>query len=192
MKLSRTLLSAAAAFAACAFATSASAALTPTSPDCTASILNPAYTDCGGSFAGNDKNQQPDVTAFILSTWGQAFTFQGSSDTPITFGPFTSDETGTTGTLTFDFPMDSAFVLSLKAGDQFSLFYYDGSGPAVSSIDFSTLGVNLNNQGQPQGLSHASLYAVEGPVPNIPEPETYALMLAGLGVVGFVARRRRS
>lgn len=26
----------------------------------------------------------------------------------------------------------------------------------------------------------------------VPEPETYALLLAGLGVVGFVARRRRS
>ena len=25
----------------------------------------------------------------------------------------------------------------------------------------------------------------------IPEPETYALMLAGLGVVGLIARRRR-
>ena len=25
----------------------------------------------------------------------------------------------------------------------------------------------------------------------IPEPETYALLMAGLGVVGFVARRRR-
>jgi len=25
----------------------------------------------------------------------------------------------------------------------------------------------------------------------IPEPSTYALMLAGLGVVGFVARRRK-
>lgn len=29
------------------------------------------------------------------------------------------------------------------------------------------------------------------PVPNIPEPQTYALLLAGLGAVGFVARRRR-
>ena len=29
-------------------------------------------------------------------------------------------------------------------------------------------------------------------IPVVPEPETYALMLAGLGVVGFVARRRRN
>jgi hypothetical protein len=29
------------------------------------------------------------------------------------------------------------------------------------------------------------------PVPGIPEPETYALMLAGLGVIGYMARRRK-
>jgi hypothetical protein len=29
-------------------------------------------------------------------------------------------------------------------------------------------------------------------VTPVPEPETYALLLAGLGVVGFMARRRKS
>jgi len=29
------------------------------------------------------------------------------------------------------------------------------------------------------------------PVPSIPEPQTYAMMLAGIGVLGFLARRRR-
>lgn len=35
------------------------------------------------------------------------------------------------------------------------------------------------------------IYNLGGTVAAVPEPETYALMLAGLGVVGFVAKRRR-
>ncbi|MDR3323652.1 MAG: PEP-CTERM sorting domain-containing protein, partial [Zoogloeaceae bacterium] len=30
------------------------------------------------------------------------------------------------------------------------------------------------------------------PAPAVPEPETYALLLVGLGLVGFIARRRRN
>ena len=41
----------------------------------------------------------------------------------------------------------------------------------------------------------ASLYVtaqIRDVVPTIPEPETYALMLGGLGLLGAVARRRRN
>ncbi len=30
------------------------------------------------------------------------------------------------------------------------------------------------------------------PIPGVPEPETYAMLLAGLGVMGAVARRRKA
>jgi hypothetical protein len=191
MKFNRALSRSAIAAALVVAGASAQAALTVTSPACTASVLTPNYTACGGSFAGNNQNQEADVLSFISTTWGQTFTDQGSSDTPVSFGPFTSNPDTTTGTLTFDFAIDQAFVLALKAGNQFSLFYFDGSGPAITSIDYSTLGVNVNNQGVPNGLSHATLYSGTL-VPSIPEPETYALMLAGLGAVGFMARRRRA
>ena len=39
------------------------------------------------------------------------------------------------------------------------------------------------------GNKEGSLMSLD--VPAIPEPETYAMMLAGLGLLGFVARRRR-
>ena len=192
MKLASTSLLRRSAIAAALLAAGASAqaALTLVTPACTASVLTPNYTDCGGSFDGNNMNQEADVLAFISSEWGQTFTFQGSSDGPAN-GPFTSNPNGTTGTLTFDSAMDGPFVLALKASNQFSLYYFDGSGPAIGSIDYSTLGVSVNKQGMPQGLSHASIYAGDL-VPSIPEPETYALMLAGLGIVGFMARRRRA
>ena len=57
----------------------------------------------------------------------------------------------------------------------------DGGIAAYFSADVIT-GVNTGAVGATgQGV----------PVTPVPEPETYALMLAGLGVMGFIARRRK-
>jgi hypothetical protein len=65
---------------------------------------------------------------------------------------------------------------------------WDGAGISAAGLNIvaHVQGVELPN-------TDGSLwYAPDGPVPAIPEPETYALMLAGLGIVGFMARRRRA
>ena len=69
-------------------------------------------------------------------------------------------------------------------------------------IDWTDLPVNFGNGGQfiihmadvsfdQNNQTKEQDYTIELVTAPIPEPETYALMLAGLGVVGFMARRRK-
>jgi hypothetical protein len=58
------------------------------------------------------------------------------------------------------------------AGLQFSLVGDEPAGFAIDNVRFGVVGQVI--------------------VPGVPEPETYALMLAGLGLMGWIARRRRA
>jgi hypothetical protein len=49
----------------------------------------------------------------------------------------------------------------------------------------------LNGGGQLPNYSNLTLFVRDVVVTPIPEPETYALLLAGLAAVGFIARRRK-
>ena len=173
----------------CAFAVAsamASPALAENCNDTTFSAL--AATSCLGSFSGNINGSQSELD-FLETSFGTAFTYLGKSDDLLN-GPFTGNpQVSLNGTLTFDAPMTGTFVIGLKAANNHSYYLFNAGAP-VSSLTFDdTGGVALNNQGGPQDLSHANLYAA---VTAVPEPETYALFLAGLGFVTFIAKRRKA
>lgn len=185
-RITTTLVILAAAIASPARST---AQLVATTPACTAgnALATFGATSCVGAFVGNNKNQQADVLA-QLAAFGGTWTTLGSSD-DASFGPFTGNSSSTTGTLAFDNLLTGPFVLAIKAGNAFSLYYFLNSGAGVSSVNFTTAGVAINANDIPNGLSHATLYSR---INVVPEPSTYLLLASGLLGMAVIARRRRA
>jgi hypothetical protein len=67
--------------------------------------------------------------------------------------------------------------------------YYIGSASHNGSFTMAVVGTGGVTTGSIQ--AYASAYALSPSAP-VPEAETYALMLAGLGMVGWMVRRRRA
>lgn len=76
--------------------------------------------------------------------------------------------------------------------DAFSSFSIIGNtdlvGTPMLTFDADNLWVNWGNTSMPRAGDVQFAVNVAAPVP---EPETYAMMLAGLGLLGIVARRRK-
>ena len=82
----------------------------------------------------------------------------------------TSEDTGNdAGYLSFSTGTSTAYFNNLAAGTYFYEFFGYNKGTGNSEVSFSSTFTNA-----------------------VPEPETYALMLGGLGVIGFLARRRKT
>jgi len=104
---------------------------------------------------------------------GQTFSFSGDDDVWVFFDKKLGiDLGGVHGTAGATINMDTFF----------------GPGKAAGNYDFDFFFAERHTTGSNFSIS-TSLELVS--TPPIPEPETYALMLAGLGLVGFMARRRR-
>ena len=151
--------------------------------DSVATTGNAGYLACQGPIGGNIAPGQVNTATFD----GITYDLVGSTD-DAGAGPFTIDMAGATGgLLTFDAVQKGKFVLGLKGGPDFSLYLFDGGSAGITQLSFDTLGITKGNGRPGPGLSHAALFTAA-----VPEPETYALMLAGLAGVGFMARRRRA
>lgn len=154
--------------------------------DSVATFGNAGYLDCVGAFSGNVMGDVGEAS-YLSGVWGGDWTWHGKSDDAGS-GPFTAGYGGaTSGTLVFDAPIQGLFVLAIKGGPTYSFYEFDGGTSGIGSLSFDTLGVAKGNGGAGPGLSHFGLYVPSGPVP---EPQTYALMLAGAGLIGFMLRSR--
>ena len=143
------------------------------------------YVDCAGSFSGDNRDQAADVYAVIQQEFGLNVV---KSNEIVVFG--SSFPNGTLSFVTGNY--FGLFVIAMKSGDAFSLYEFDAGTVGICCINYDTLGVGFRTaSGQlifGRALSSADLYIPA--LPPIPEPETYALMLAGLGFIGFIGRRR--
>jgi hypothetical protein len=90
----------------------------------------------------------------------------------------------TTGGVTTQFST-SSLSFAVSNGDQTFSQYVQFSGTGGAKIT----GLTFNNIPSINAFESANFSVT---TPPIPEPGTYALLLAGLGVVGFMARRRKS
>jgi len=164
-------------------------------------------SDCYGVAAGNIN--PGDAATVNALAWGSGWSYLDSTDDAgVTFmgidftvvatagsvGSWTLTGTDTNGGAPLNFPTSLDFVVGLKAGSEYALWGFDNA--VVDGSDSGTFSIVFtNNGGQNPALSHLIVFGREaggGTVGMVPEADTYAMLLAGLGLVGFAARRKLS
>jgi len=91
--------------------------------------------------------------------------------------------------------LKTMIVWSVAAHIALAVLAMTWGGPRLDTAPRQVMNISLSGAPGPktggqtqigQGLSHATVYTTA-----IPEPETYALLMAGLAFVGWASRRRQ-
>ena len=67
---------------------------------------------------------------------------------------------------------------------------YTFSSPVSGTLEFNILGTNLQENVLGIGTLTLRNFSTSAALPPVPEPETYSMLLVGLGLMGTIARRR--
>ncbi len=151
---------------------------------------NPTVGPVGAAAHGNFQLAAPvdDVYNFNIAAASDLFTYAKEFESldvsmaPANFTLYSGTSAGSSGTpgtmigTTFSFAGGTAVTTTyanLAAGNYF--FEVTGNATGVLGADYD-LNINANTPG--------------GPLPGVPEPANMALLLAGLGLIGFMVKRR--
>jgi hypothetical protein len=208
MKLSRSLL----ALSAIAFSLGAHAAATGSLGGGTGTFLTlsgPGTTGSGGTLSGADTAT---ITGGTVYSADESFaaTPVGAIDTFLAAGPPPSNE----GPATVTFGTGLKYISFLWGSpDLYNILTVKSSDGTSGSFTVTSLGFGVTDGNQSfsqyvqfvaaAGTTITSLIFNNTPDKNafevanfsvtpVPEPETYALILAGLGAMVFITRRRRN
>lgn len=153
--------------------------------------IAPASAATGLSFSGLSGAEYDTAGVFVLGDYSYTATdddgggfdqveFKLWDDSVVKFSQISSLLVGSTGT--FHFSTWYPGLVGTGAPGVGLVLYDIGGGSGYASID-------------PYYVPHYSdpsqCQRDCGPVGAVPEPETYAMLMAGLGLIGFMARRRK-
>jgi hypothetical protein len=159
--------------------------------------------DCYGVGSGNI-NGTSGATWLNAADWGSGWSYLDATDAAgATFmglnfdfsaatgtgGALTLNVTDTNGAAALNLPATMDIVVGLKGSTKYALWEFDNV--ALTAVQDGTFSIAFTNPGgKIPGLSHATLFGRASASP-VPEAHTYQMLLAGLGLVAFVAQRRR-
>ena len=191
---------------ACAVAAAPASAGTLSKTDATWNVTATAPTGSWNSAVGFDTStwQAATVLYNVADYLGPSYSAQGIWSSG---GQFSSTETSFWARQVFNL---NALPISASLNSGFDddadlwingvqiISDHNGIANNVSVADllpYLTLGDNLvayaaTDNWPVYGYNHSSWVQIDGQLAAIPEPETYALLLAGLAAVGFTMRRR--